>query len=680
MTEAFDSPATLTAKYLFGLAGTGLCSFLIVQILFDIELNQFKRSVAPEVEKNLSELTLSSSNSHSGDADDEDDTSGNMNNIHNQNLNQSVIKKSMSNDSSGNRSEDSYVRKKRIHKETKIGIFFNVALVTFVNYLLLVYLPSGIASSLIAMTLLSTILLRAQLIEDLRRKRMDRISTIFSLLIFMAAFLSLSTYATLGKQEGGVYEGPARIVGYDVTNYNNEDQTALRTDLEVEWGGTWGCPDTPQKQCHAYVSGALCEVKEDRKRGRARDRDLKKESDAETTKEYYKEVETYQKEFVEDEKDAVEDVAEEKDLYYVEILQETEDYLQDASNTTETDIDSVENNITETASNITNDVAVADKEAANGTVSVEVVEQEDTDVTTLEEEVADLEKKVQELEEQNIEEEEVVEITAGDAEYYAVAAEEATNTTLELETENEELAGNEEYYKEVASEVEEENEGLVDANEDIAEENEILEDEVEEVVDYYQDKPTTEEVITVAYYPVNGSNPDGEYYVSVTETEIDVPAGENQNGAYSNSQNMEFDDELMVDDDGYSDYSFEDDFYEDEYWSYDWGTAWGDYACNDLFDTDLEGDTYDETTAPGDDNWPYVTIYGSCNSCKAFLVDYYSTEHFDKIKKYQAHAFTYATFGFVSLVITGALMLKQWLRPAEENQIDLLMSDGGQFV
>jgi hypothetical protein len=328
----------------------------------------------------------------------------------------------------------------------------------------------------------------------------------------------------------------------------------------------------------------------------------------------------------------------------VEILQETEDYLQDVSNTTELDIDSVENNITATASNITNDVAVADEEAANGTVSVNDVEKEDSDVNTLEQEVADLEKKVQELEEQNIEEEEVVEITAGDAEYYAVAAKEATNTTIELETENEELADNEEYYKEVASEVEEENEELADANEDIAEENEILEEEVDEVNDYYEDKPTSE----------------------------------NQNGAYSNSQNMEIDDDVGAM--GYSDYSFEDDFFEDEYWSYDWGAAWGDYACNDLFDTDLEGDTYDETTAPGDDNWPYVTIYGSCNSCKAFLVDYYSTEHFDKIKKYQTHAFTYATFGVVSLVITGALMLKQWLRPAEENQIDLLMSDGGQFV
>jgi hypothetical protein len=62
-----------------------------------------------------------------------------------------------------------------------MGIFLNVFIVTFVNYLLLVYLPSGLAPSLIAMVVLSCILLRAQLIEDLRRRRFDRISTIFSL-------------------------------------------------------------------------------------------------------------------------------------------------------------------------------------------------------------------------------------------------------------------------------------------------------------------------------------------------------------------------------------------------------------------------------------------------------------------------------------------------------------------
>jgi hypothetical protein len=660
MVLEFDSPGVLTAKYLFGLAGTGVCSFIIVQILFNIELNEFKRSVAPEVEKNLSELTLSSTNSDDDDFGNESFQSS---------PNQSVIRKSLSHDS--NKSEDSYIRKKRIHKETKMGIFLNVFIVTFVNYLLLVYLPSGLAPSLIAMVVLSCILLRAQLIEDLRRRRFDRISTIFSLLIFMASFLSLCTYATVGRKEGGVYEGPARIVGYDVTNYNNEDQSALRTDLEVEWGGVWGCPDTPQKQCHAYVSGALCEVSED----------LERNLDA--TEDYYKELITYQEDFVEEEKEIVEETAEENDLEYAEVLQDTDNIIQDESNTTENEIDAVEMNITETSSEVTADVTTAEEEVANGTISAEVVEEEAKDVTALEKEVADLEKQVLELEEQNVEEEEMNEITVAAEEYYAVADQEATNSTEELETENEELSEDVKYYKEVTSEVENENEGLEDANEDIAMENEILEDEVDEVIDYYQEKEasetTTEKVITIKYYPVNGTDPDGNYNVSVTETEEEVPATDNNSGAYASTQSMA-DDEKWVDDYGYMGYGFEDDYFEDKYWSYDWGAAWGDYACNDLFDTDLEGDTYDEDVAPGGDSWPYVTIYGSCNSCKAFLVDYYSTEHFDKIKKYQKHAVTYAVFGFASMIVTGALMLKQWLRPAQGNQIDLLMSDGGQFA
>lgn len=609
MVLEFDTPGVLTAKYLFGLAGTGLCSFLIVHILFDIELNEFKRSVAPEVEKNLSELTLSSTNS-----DDDDNAS-----LHSS-PNQSVIKKSLSHES--NQSEDSYIRKKRIHKETKFGIFLNVALVTFVNYLLLVYLPSGVAPSLIAMVLLSCILLRAQLVEDLRRKRFDRISTIFSLLIFMASFLSLCTYATIGKQEGGVYEGPARIVGYDVTNYNNEDQSALRTDLEVEWGGAWGCPDTPQKQCHTYVSGALCEVSEDLQR-------KLEEADKELIHE--------QEDFVEEEKQVVEEAADENDLEDVACLQDVDNELQDESKTIENDIDVVEMNITETTTNVTADVENEEKEAANGNISVEDVEKEAKDVAALEQEVADLEKEVQELKEQNVEGAEMEEITASTAAYYAEASQEAINTTETLETENEELSEDVQYYEKVASEVEEENEGLAEANADIVVENEILEDEVDEVIDYYQEKEENEQ-----------------------------------------SYNQEYADDNGIDDGGM--YGFEDDFFEDEYWSYDWGAAWGDYACNDLFDTDLEGDTYDEDTAPGGDNWPFVTIYGSCNSCKAFLVDYYSTEHFEKIKKYQKHALAYASFGVASMAVTGALMLKQWLRPAEENQIDLLMSDGGQFV
>ena len=33
-----------------------------------------------------------------------------------------------------------------------------------------------------------------------------------------------------------------------------------RTDLEVAWGGRWGCPQVNNKQCTAFVQGAMCEA------------------------------------------------------------------------------------------------------------------------------------------------------------------------------------------------------------------------------------------------------------------------------------------------------------------------------------------------------------------------------------------------------------------------------------
>ena len=33
-----------------------------------------------------------------------------------------------------------------------------------------------------------------------------------------------------------------------------------RTDLEVAWGGEWGCPREDGKQCQAFVQGAMCET------------------------------------------------------------------------------------------------------------------------------------------------------------------------------------------------------------------------------------------------------------------------------------------------------------------------------------------------------------------------------------------------------------------------------------
>ncbi len=674
MTEAFDSPTVLNIKHAFGLAGTVLCALVIVRILFNIELHQFKKSVAPEVEKNLSELTLSSTAS-----DDETHHSDD-----NGNTNQSIIKPSLSKDSiksiKKSKSEDSFARKKRVHKETKFSIYFNVSLLTFLNYLLMVYLPSGIVPSLVAMVFLTAILLRTQLVEDLRRKRFDRISAVFTLLIFMASFLSLCTYATIGRQEGGVYEGKARIVGYDVTNYNDSSKTgnskgntknngAVRTDLEVEWGGSWGCPYTPKKQCHAYVSGALCEAKSDNAAGR-RMRQLKKKNkskkqkDAEDVKTYYKELKDEETQYAQSLEKEVDEVAEEEGLGYVEELQETQVIVDYYVNSTEKSINGMENDVSNATDKVDQDLenikqTVLEGSDPDGSFAVSAINEAEADVQDLEDQIAELEKEVEILQETTSEEQELNQIDQSNSEYYAKEVKEVVEDTEEVEEENKELSQDVTYYANLSNEEFQENEALEDANQDLVAETSQLEKKVDDTKTYYKNKeanqPELVDTITVTYYPVvNGTNVTGEYYVSTEETITELNS---------------------ITDDDFT-YMFEDDYFEDEYWGYDWDSAWGDYACNDLFDTDLAGQSYDENTPPGDDVFPYVNIYGACNSCKAFLVDYYSTAHFDKIRAYQNHAWTYAGFGVLSIFITGALMVKEYVSPAQENQIDLLMSEG----
>jgi hypothetical protein len=134
-------------------------------------------------------------------------------------------------------------------------------------YLLLVYLPSGLWLSILGVIAVMGITLRMQLAEELRRKRLDRLFGIITLFLVIAAMLSIATYCRLTLREGEIYQGRARIVGYDETSYNNGDGDTTRTDLEVSWGSSWGCPHDNGKECQAFVNGALCEAEgEDRSR------------------------------------------------------------------------------------------------------------------------------------------------------------------------------------------------------------------------------------------------------------------------------------------------------------------------------------------------------------------------------------------------------------------------------
>jgi hypothetical protein len=103
--------------------------------------------------------------------------------------------------------------------------------------------------------------LRYQIGDELRRQRLDRIVLMLSLFLTIASLMSLCTYAYKSLGNGEIYEGPARIVGYDMESYNNTDHDpSTRMDLEVQWGHAWGCPLSGGKVCTADVQGAMCTV------------------------------------------------------------------------------------------------------------------------------------------------------------------------------------------------------------------------------------------------------------------------------------------------------------------------------------------------------------------------------------------------------------------------------------
>ena len=95
-----------------------------------------------------------------------------------------------------------------------------------------------------------------------------------------------------------------------------------------------------------------------------------------------------------------------------------------------------------------------------------------------------------------------------------------------------------------------------------------------------------------------------------------------------------------------------------------------------MFEYDLEGTSYEENTKPGDDGWPYLNVYGNCDTCEAFIVDFYSTEHFQEITSYRDAAVHYALASIFASIITVILAVKHRFSPQAENEIELLPSAG----
>jgi hypothetical protein len=214
----------------------------------------------------------------------------------------------------------------RVTKLRQIVLLFTALTLSLLAYLVLVVSSASIWLSLLGLTCFIALGLWQQISEELRRQRLDRLAGIVTLLFFAASFMSLAAYASKSLQEGEIYQGKARIVGFDYESYDTKQEgEAIRTDLEVAWGGQWGCPQAGGKMCQAFVQGAMCESeKKEEDAGHRRRLDDKQQQQDED-----KENEELEEE-VQEEEEKVEEVEEENEELEAEV-EEYETYTEEVS-------------------------------------------------------------------------------------------------------------------------------------------------------------------------------------------------------------------------------------------------------------------------------------------------------------------------------------------------------------
>lgn len=150
---------------------------------------------------------------------------------------------------------------RRVRMSFKLMQLASVSVLILLTYLILVVSEAPMWTSCIGSICVFGMFLRYQIGDELRRQRLDRIILMFSLFLMIASLMSLCTYAHKSLANGEIYEGPARIIGYDQEPYNNTDHDpSKRMDIEVEWGKGWGCPLSGGKVCKANINGAMCTV------------------------------------------------------------------------------------------------------------------------------------------------------------------------------------------------------------------------------------------------------------------------------------------------------------------------------------------------------------------------------------------------------------------------------------
>lgn len=567
----------------------------------------------------------------------------------------------------------------------------SVLVLMLLTYLLLVQSTASVFLRMLGSLCVYGVFLRFQIGEELRRQRVDRIMLLLSLFLLIASMLSTLVYSFKQLNQGEIYEGPARIVGYSQEHYNNtKHDPTTRADVAVSWGKDWGCPWSGGVVCQANIEGAMCQshpAKEQTKH--------KPNYDTRRNRKRYLEDKT--------KSDGSDDgVSNGDDAVKDDDAKETEEELEDALEDEETSEEALEEDL-------------EDEEKSN-----QELEEENENLSS---ENEMLQKEIEELQEQNeVEDEEndelvdqenselneladeyneelmiVEEDEYEDAQAYVDYEYEEEEDSLEDEIASTTDDGTKE---ELTEELEEDQGDQAVYDEEYEEDEEILEEYADEYADladedyneFVDEQDTT--------YDLEEEKDEIEEEVEETEEEInEMDSSSSSNGEASTTDDLyeemaedvlEEEEEEEEMEEGYYDYyeddwywdeypsSYDDDLYEDEYWDYDWDSVWGDYACEDLFDADIGGQTFDPNTpAGGDDEWPFVNIYGSCKTCDAYVLDYFAEEAFESTQEFKIQAVVYLAGAMSGFIWTLLSYIKYKVSPTSENEIELLGSDGG---
>lgn len=620
----------------------------------------------------------------------------------------------------------------RISHFRKVILAFLTIVLVLLNYLLMVLSSAPEFLSFLGLALVSVLVLQRQILEEIRSARYDRLSCLVTVMLIATMSMNLASYAAKEVASENMYQGPARIVGYDTSKYETlkggKDTTSTKTDLEVAWGDKWACPNSPDKECRAVVDGALCEMDDN---STSWDDDANGGTDkAKITEEVY-----YDKNGKKVDKEKDQDTYTDKNgkvVYDYKAEQTTqynggkvENFEEDSSDTEYDSNGKVEEseqykqsvNYTETGKVQDGTYSYQDTEYADGKKVEDYQEAEENEQTESggDEDVYET-LDVDYNTDGTVKEEEY---TASETEKDA-AGQKTDEFNEEIDVENDENGKLEDEF------VEEDEETYKDGK--VVEEEEVFEDvaensdgtesyEVEdETVKYNKDggyNVTLEEDYSdgTGQYDVENEtmevDKDGDYNVTVEdavyskngtmiedekesygsggnrglllrrrledqaglENELEEEEEENEELQEENDElekeNEELQKELNEENGGKE--------HEDDDWGEtDWSSVWGDYKCYNLFDADLNGVKFNPHKRPGSDDWPYLNIFGNCKTCEAYIVDYYSTEHFQSIQSYKKTGKNFGIAASLSLVLTLVFALKQRLSPKGDNSIELL--------